>query len=355
MPGISFPFPGGFLIGGAMLANLLAAHSLRFKIQTHGLRRLAGLAIVALGAALTWLVIASGSNAEGLQGLPTVEYSTLWAGFKLGLAALWLVALAALVKLDSARRLERVGLAVVAAVAGAVVAWLYLGSNTELGDSSMRILWQLLKGGLAGVVLLAGCVLLFRKRAGIVLLHGGVALMMSNELVVYGLHSEGQMHIREGETVNYVQDIRDVELAVVDPADPSEDVVVAVPESVLQDSERISDAGLPFDIELVRYFDNSNLRALKPDEKTPADAGTGQKYTVDAVRPGSGTDTESAVDMAAAYVRFLDKRHGERPLGTYLVSLHQSMRDLPEKVTVDGKTYDVYLRFKRNTSPIRST
>jgi ABC-type transport system involved in cytochrome c biogenesis permease subunit len=351
VPAVAFPFPGGFLIGGAMLANLLAAHTLRFKIQTRGMRRLAGVVIVALGAILTWLVIASGSNSEGLQGLPVVEYSTLWAGFKLGLAALWLAVLAALVKLDAARRMERVALAVVAAVAGGAVTWLYFGSNTELGESSMRILWQLLKGGLAGVVLLVGCVLLFRKRAGIVLLHGGVALMMTNELVVYGLHSEGQMHIREGETVNYVQDIRDVELAVVDPSGAAEDIVVAVPKSILQEDERISDAELPFDIELVRYFDNSNLRALRSDERTPADTGTGQKYTVDAVRPGSGTDTEGAVDMPAAYVRFLDKRHDDKPLGTYLVSLHQSMRDLPEKVTLDGKTYDVYLRFKREYKP----
>ena len=114
-------------------------------------------------------------NTEGLQGLPVVEYSTLWAGFKLGLAALFLAAVAALLRIDPARRLERIALAIVAAVAGGVVVWLYVGSNTELGESSMRILWQLLKGGLAGIVLLVGCVLLFRKRAGIVLLHAGVA------------------------------------------------------------------------------------------------------------------------------------------------------------------------------------
>ena len=93
----------------------------------------------------------------------------------------------------------------------------------------MRILWQLIKGGLAGLVLLAGCVLVFRKRAGIVLLHAGVALVMANELVVHTLHVEGQMQIREGETVNYVQDIRTVELAVVDPSDAKTDDVVVVP------------------------------------------------------------------------------------------------------------------------------
>ena len=60
----------------------------------------------------------------------------------------------------------------------------------------MRILWQLIKGGLAALVLLAGCWLVFRKRAGIVLLHAGVALVMANELVVHNLHVEGQMRIQ---------------------------------------------------------------------------------------------------------------------------------------------------------------
>src|SRR5207244_9496196 len=32
LPG-SFPFPGGWLIGGLLLANLLAAHAVRFKLN----------------------------------------------------------------------------------------------------------------------------------------------------------------------------------------------------------------------------------------------------------------------------------------------------------------------------------
>ena len=68
----------------------------------------------------------------------------------------------------------------------------YVGDRPVINPSGMRILWQLTKGGLAGVVLLAGCWLLFRKRAGIVLLHAGLLLMMSNELVVYSLHARKQ-------------------------------------------------------------------------------------------------------------------------------------------------------------------
>ncbi len=41
-PDRGFYFPGGFLIGGMMAANLLAAHGIRFKIQASGQRLLAG-------------------------------------------------------------------------------------------------------------------------------------------------------------------------------------------------------------------------------------------------------------------------------------------------------------------------
>ena len=351
VPAVTFPFPGGFLIGGAMLVNLLAAHLLRFKVQARGGRLWAGLGVVALGAGMTWLVIASGSNPNGLQDSPLISWSTLWAGLKLGLAALWLGTLFALVKLDPTRRVERVALAVAAAGLGGLVAWLYMRSSVELGESSLRILWQLLKGGLAGVVLLAGCVLLFRKRAGVVLLHGGIALMMINELVVYGLHSEALMQIKEGETVNYAQDIRTVELAVVDPTDPQEDDVVVVPKSYLTEGATISDEQLPFDIEIVRYLPNSTLREVKPDEQNPADAGAGLKFAAQEVRAGTGTDNDSKVDMPAAYVRILDKQHDDKPLGTYLVGILQSFRGVPEHVTVDGKTYDLSLRFKRDYKP----
>src|SRR3954453_16434745 len=41
--GGSFPFPGGFTIGALMAVNLLAAHGLRFKVQTRGARLWSGL------------------------------------------------------------------------------------------------------------------------------------------------------------------------------------------------------------------------------------------------------------------------------------------------------------------------
>ena len=110
------------------------------------------------------------------------------------------------------------------------VGWLwYAGGSNVISDSSLRILWQLIKGGVASLVLLAGCIMLFRKRAGIVLLHAGILLMMFGELLVGTGATEGHMRIPEGATVNYVEASRDLELAVVDDGDRDAEHVVAVP------------------------------------------------------------------------------------------------------------------------------
>jgi len=349
-----FPFPGGFVIGGAMLVNLLAAHLLRFKVRAHGPRLAGGLSLVLVGVLMTWLVVSSGSNTSAIQDAPIIAWSTVWTCFKIGLAVLWGATIFGVIKIDSSKYVERAMLGVAAGLLGVAVGALYFyGESTALGDSSMRILWQLIKGGVASLVLLAGCVLLFRKRAGVVLLHAGVALMMINEIVVYGMHVEGMMQISEGQTVNYAQDVRSVELAIVDPADEDLDDVLIVPKSRLdKEGTIISDPSLPFDVEVVKFLQNSKLRRATPGEPNNlADTGTGLKFIAEEERAGSGTDTDSKVDFTSAYVRLLDKEHKDQPLGTFLVGVQQSFDNLPEKVTVGGKTYDVWLRFKREYKP----
>ncbi|MEX2114936.1 MAG: cytochrome c biogenesis protein CcsA [Pirellulales bacterium] len=350
VPG-GFWFPGGFLIGTLMGVNLVAAHALRFKIQSHGSRLVAGLAVIAVGCLLTWLVIVGGSGRDTIEGAAPFAWTTLWIAMKWSLVALWLAGAYALVRLDRARTFERWLLIAGGVLLGGLLIFLFAqGDGASLGDSSMRILWQLIKGGLAGLVLLAGCWLVFRKRAGIVLLHAGVGLVMANELVVYGLHSEGQMRIREGETINYTQDIRTIELAVVDPADPKTDDVVVVPRSFLTADSTIDDGALPFDIEVLEFLPNSQLVRAKEGDKPIATAGAGLHWQVEPRRGGAGTDTGGKVDVAAAYLKLFDKKSHE-PLGTYLVSLEL----LPQKVDVGGKSYDLSLRFKRTYQPYAMT
>ncbi len=350
VPG-GFYFPGGWLIGGAMGINLLAAHSLRFKVQAKGSRLLAGLAVIALGCLLTWMVVLGGSGKETIEAASRFEWSSLWTVMKWTLVILWGSAAYALWQLDRTQKLERWLLVGFELVLGALVLFLFIrGDQAALGDSSMRILWQLIKGGLAGLVLLAGCALVFRKRAGIVLLHGGIALVMANELVVHNLHSEAQMQISEGQTVDYAYDIRAIELAVVDPSNPKTDDVVVVPQWMIEERPLIRDDALPFDVEVVKYLQNSTLVKAKDGDKNLATEGLGRDVIAEPRRAGTGTDAGGKVDLSAAYVK-LFKKGTKDELGTYLVGI-----GVPEqKVAVGDKSYELALRFKREYKPYTVT
>ncbi len=345
-------FPGGFLIGAAMGLNLLAAHALRFTVQARGARLLGGLAVIATGVVLTWMVVEGGSGKDTIEGAASFAWSTMWAAMKWCLVAVWLAGLYALVQLDRRRVVERWTLIVAELALGSLLAYvLARGSEAALGDSSMRILWQLIKGGAAGLVLLAGCWLVFRNRAGIVLLHAGVALVMANELVVYGLHVENEMRIREGETIDYTYNTHVTELAVVDHSDPKTDDVVVVPQAILKAGEPIHDDRLPFDVDVVEYFDNANLAPLKPGNANPATAGLGLEAKATRSAGSKGTDADAAVDMPAAYVKLTDKKT-HQTIGTYLVStMTELMPRGAQSVEVDGKKYDIALRFKRTYKP----
>ncbi len=170
---------------------------------------------------------------------------------------------------------------------------------------------------------------------------------MFSELLVGTYAVEAQMHIVEGETVNFVQDIRSVELAVIDASNRDTDQVVAVPEEILLRGFKLQHAFLPawfykplpetlqlllgctfgekviqheylpFDIKVVKYLQNSELGAAEPGSENPATAGVGQEIVAKEVKGGTGTSSSSEVDESAIYVEILKKGTSES-LGTYL-------------------------------------
>ncbi|MCA9064144.1 MAG: cytochrome c biogenesis protein ResB, partial [Planctomycetaceae bacterium] len=346
-----FYFPGGWTLGILLGINLIAAHSVRFRAQARGRRLAGGLALIALGILLTWLVIAGGTNSDGLQDTPVLSWSALWQ-LALGVAAVCSAGLIVAgyrtpAENRSARRLL-IGIGAITAVG--VIWLLIIGESGRLSDSSLRILWQLSKGTIAGGVLLAGCVLVFRRRGGIVLLHGGIGLLMFSELLVGLTAVESRMSITEGQTVNYSENHREIELAIIDRSRPDHDVVVSVPLSRLTSGRIIRDDNLPFDIQVEAWFRNAELRQLAPNAPNPATAGLGLEWMAHEMPQMSGTDMSGRANEAAAYITFLNKQNAER-LGTHLLSLEQSAMELPEKVTVDEVPYRVYLRFQRIYKP----
>ena len=362
----TFPFPGGFTIGTALMANLVAAHLARFRPQAKGSTLVAGALVSALGVILTAIIVMWANNANGLQGTPLLSWDAIWSLFRWGLVGLWVVSVLWLFLAPSSQRWITVSGMIASLLCGALALYLVVkGDSVRLSDASLRILWQLLQGGVAAGLLLAGCLLIFRKRAGIVVIHLGVGLVMLNELFVAVNAVEERINIAEGQTTSLARDIREVEIAIVDRATAGQDRVWAIPASRLKPGAIIDDGSLPFRVEVLEFMRNSDLRPLKEGESPRATAGVGRQFAVERRRPVSGAEASQLVDVASIVVRVGPRDGNAEPAeATYLLPQHLGDSDVlfpaapppqPESVVVDGRLYEMRLRYKQNRKPYAIT
>ena len=348
LPG-GFWFPGGWLIGAALGTNLLLAHALRFKVAAKGTALGIGLGLLFAGIGLTWLVIQSGLDDTVESELSPEFCNGLWHAMRFALGAGTLALGYVLARQSRRDWLWWLGATCGAILAGLVL-WLFTHPEAQLDASGLRIMWQLIKSTAAGLVLLAGCVWVFGRRAGIVLLHGGVALLMFSELWTGLQAQESQMRIAEGQTVSYAIDQRSAEFAVADKSDPDTDRVTVVPLTLLtrtlSDKKFFDDPALPFIVRVVEYQQNSDTRFLQPGEKSQATHGIGLLRIAENLPINTGVGQAQGVDVPAIMLE-LQSRDDQSVLGTFLFSPFL----LEETLEIDGKPYEVALRFKRIQKP----
>ncbi|MGC4004509.1 MAG: hypothetical protein QM811_15870 [Pirellulales bacterium] len=349
------PFPGGKTIGLLMLLNLLAAHGIKFKFQASGTRLLAGLGVTALGVCLTYLVVAS-RDGTITSGMSEAGQDRLWYGIALGLASLWAWSAYGLLTIPNERKQARIYTAVggLTALAAFLFVFIKLFNGEKLLDANnTRILWQLIQAQLAGLALLAGTILLFRKRAGVVLLHAGILLLMCNEMVVSWLHHEWKMNIREDATAWYAHDIEHFDLTVTrvepDPKNADRDMlrVVTIPWELARDyvsesgDKILKDERLPCDLAILRYYENATTRRRMPGEPGLADKGLGLTLTAEEKRRTGASDSDKA-DAPVIWVRVLKKGTNES-LGTFMLNaasapVTKSIGSSPKRATTNRNT-----------------
>ncbi|MEE9369283.1 MAG: cytochrome c biogenesis protein ResB [Pontiella sp.] len=293
IPNLKIPFPGGFLIGTLLTINLVTVHAASFKIQTTGTRRIVGIAMLILGVLVT-----------------------------LGVMFGW-------------------GTAPVAA--------------TE-SDAFWRVFLRLGRGTLAAVVFYIACFLLYRKRAGIVLLHAGILFLLVGEFITALYAVEATMTIKEGETVNFIDHSQQLELAFTDTSHPDYETVTVIGQRKLKDGAVLRQEDLPFDIKVNRYMINSTQpRPLEgiPEKfraSYPKYEGYGSRLYV-AEQPEISGAT-GARNAPAVDVEFIDRASGES-LGRYVLSLWMYPNfvnrawDMPTSLKVADKDYTIYFRFRR--------
>ena len=347
VPG-SFVIPSGKLLIYALIINLIAAHVMRFRIKAKGVKLWLGAVTGIIAAVVTWAMSFDTFAADGFQKAPPLSYSQMWLIMQVILLGLALSCVAGMLLVESGKRIEKSILFTFAFLAAAVLGIaISIGKDAFVGDSGMRILWQLSQSTIAACVAWGACVLLFERKAGIVLLHFGVVGLMANDIYVNFTNDEARMSFAEGEATSVAYDVRATEFVVLDQSDPEFDQVVAVPESIFKSGNLIDDPRLPFAVRCESFFDNSRMEKQPPAQLTPDLRGTARRVQHIELSPNVGSE----VDQATAQVELID-RNG-KSLGFWIVS--QNIRDFVDSVSVDGKEYRIGLRFKTNYKPYELT
>jgi hypothetical protein len=136
----------------------------------------------------------------------------------------------------------------------------------SLPHTDLRIPWfpgGYIVGTLLLVNLVAAHIARFKlswKKAGILLLHSGLILLLVGQLFAdIFVDLESQMRLGQGQTKNYSESLYHDELAIIDTSGAGSDQVISVPESQLHAGNRIE---LPVDsleIMIKEYYPNAAL------------------------------------------------------------------------------------------------
>ncbi len=213
-----------------------------------------------------------------------------------------------------------------------------------------------LVGLLLLVNLLAAGLVRFRlgwSKAGIVLVHLGIVVILLGELGTGLTSLESRMTLAEGQTTNYSEAARECELAVVDVTDPGREQHFAIPQSRLDRGAQVAAPGLPFRVEVVEFMPNARLDARKGEapsgwEALPADQGVGRGGVI--VRRLPRAATIGGTNQPAALVRL---HEGSHCLGTWVVSV---LLDTPQRAaSADGRQWHLALRPRRVYLPFSLT
>lgn len=203
-------------------------------------------------------------------------------------------------------------------------------------------------GGAMFVNLLAAHAIRFKlawNRGGIILIHVGLIVIMVGEVITGLFAVEGNMMIKEGQTVNYVIEGGKAEFVVMKLVNEKEDEVAAVPAGRLKPGELIDDPNLPFKLRVRDYMINSELLNAEVGLHNLANAGIGKALIAKLKPEVAGVDPDQKHDAPSVYVDLVG-RDGE-DLKTWLFSAHLENQWIDYK----GVKYRAALRFRQTTRP----
>lgn len=176
------------------------------------------------------------------------------------------------------------------------------------------------------------------KRAGILLIHSGLFVLLLGQGLTQWFAVESQMALPEGATRQYSEDHRDAELVLIDVTDPETDTVHAIPASLLAQETVLIPPGLPFTVDVKRFFPNAELRRGKGSLAT---RGVGPGIGIEEVPVATADDESNNVSA------LVELKAGGEDLGTWLVST--ALND--QTFSYQGRDYRLLLRSRRYYHP----
>ena len=215
--------------------------------------------------------------------------------------------------------------------------------------TALKIPWfpsGYLVGGLLLLNLVAAHLARFKftwQKAGILVLHSGVILLLLGQLFASLFQVESQIRLDQGETKNYSVSYYHDELTVIDTSARDFDQVISIPDSQLYKGHKID---LPVDsleVGIDEYFPNS---ALVPPDRLPS-----SNYPHLPIGP-----------MAVSVQTERTYKENERNMPSVTVSVRHSGRNVgswnlaagfprPASFQAGGKNYQIVLRPKRFYKP----
>lgn len=196
----------------------------------------------------------------------------------------------------------------------------------------------LLIGGLLMLNLISAYTLRFpfkKKQAGLVVLHLGLIVMFGGQFFTQLLSTESQMPIEVGQSANFSESPRHMELAISLMSNRDYDEVTAVPDSVLAREGKVEFPGKTFFIRVREYFKNADVRMPGPGETPSASRGVGQRV-VAVDQPPVATDDRH--NNTSAIIEVFE---GGSSLGVWLVSFGLGA---PQSFFAGGNEYSLSIR-----------
>lgn len=183
------------------------------------------------------------------------------------------------------------------------------------------------------------------EKAGLIMVHTGIVLMLLGELFTAVLAEESQMRLSEGSTTNFSVSPREIELVVSATDGAGAERVSAIPFSRLKDG-----ADFPFEgfrLRVVRFFRNSEIEkaeAANPSfDPMRANRGMGERL---AVREKPREAAMDRRDLTSAFVE-ITAADGT-PMGRWLLS---NALAGAEGFAINGKPWEMAIRQRRFYHP----